>query len=361
MSSERESAGIVRAYESFFNRGLRLRIKETESETWQGPIDLHPVIAAGSLIRGTIEEREVAKIGLESLLANKSAEWFFNEERGSFAQGYVTQGIGYGFVGRLLQGKSAEEAADELQETHNIFGAFSLQKSHNLEPFTGTTLFFDWDGTCAGDFNTSHRLRPGLVGFLISLLAEQQGENKYQTFITTNSFSTKSFLDRYEGALFKEHERQDGRVYRLFDLFDAIDTVPGAPSSVSGTDFEPHFGKFYMELLQALDIAPERSLILCDSYADRNIDTSSPITTLVTGPHVHGEDWAVLLHALEERGANMHDAYHTFGEQEQLGSLSIYTHEAHPYTLFLDRVSVDPARTLRWLGGAMRYANRKTL
>lgn len=273
--------GIVREYREYFKFEHAINGKLTVDDK---PIEMHPLEAIG--------EADDIDVRIPTIL-QMAPEQIHAEAITQLHAGFINIGFFYYFVSQLLRGKSIEDMEKSAMLTFDVTDSpFVIHQLHpsSFSPQNQTCFFLDWDDTV----RIGNEIRRNMVDFIDHFYGRNRSLNfhKYTLAITSASYDLGKKTSRHS---------------KLLQEIDAIYTIPGIGKLVDGWS-RVVSGKLYTHICRTLGIDYFNSIIFTDTWADKSVDKTYPITTIVTAPDVSAASWIRVVEYFESKGRTIADA-----------------------------------------------------
>jgi len=303
----------------------------------EGKINLHPVEAVGRLFNTRLFEIYDNALRQSSDI-NSLIQKFFRE-------GYVRQAFFHYFISKFTQGKDFSETLEILKKEYEkkvkklssgffgdelsyeellrqqysldglrgdylnarriaqmiincalidfkIIGPYKIKKIHNPKITPQKTILLDWHGTIA----FGSEVRKGLEDFVSHF---QSMKEQYSMVVCSATAGDEEDLEREWKGSFNAYYY----IPSLSFIYEVdINTLMKENKYTSIAEI-PN-GKLYTDLIQKLEANERNSIIITDSFLDRNFDASFPILTLVVqrDKNQSAIEWISVIHTLESLG-----------------------------------------------------------
>ncbi len=261
-------------------RDIADRLREEHHLTGK-PLVMHPVEAIGLTkdITSLIDKVSSSSMTIDDIV--RQYERFYDSS-------FLTKAFFFYALAKYLGGQEdMDEIAEAAQEDFQIQGQYSIGKLHKPKEGVGTTIFFDWHDT----LSVGGGLKPNLPAFFD--YCKRSGNGNYSLVITSATFNLMRELGEFENVL---------------DEIDAAYEVPIIfPGHIKGGSVLQldKAGKIYTDICKKLGVRSDSAIIITDAPADKSVEESYPILTLVTPKGVGADSWVTLLEYFESQGGNI--------------------------------------------------------
>jgi len=306
---------IVKAYVDFFNWETRMNGKLTVDDK---PLEMHPLKAIGEAPNAGQLAVEASSMGTFEL-SQKSERLF--------KAGFISMSFFYFFVSEMKSGRNIDSIKEiGMERFHVTPSPYSLHQLHGpgFDNDNHTFIFLDWDGTIEMD---GQKLRENTVHFMdyYNNKNERLGWHKYVMIITSASFDLARKVMRHEDV-----SREIDAIYSVPGIGYLGDIRPRPVDrfmSLLGVKKVPEgakvLGKLYSHICRKLNVNYRNAIILTDVWADKSVDKSYPITTLVTPEDLSADAWIKVISHFENNGS---DIYASSSEIKRMPVDTLGTH-----------------------------------
>jgi len=245
----------------------------------ENPIVMNPVEAIGLTKDFASLMDEASSMNVDGML---------EQYRRFYDSSFLTKALFFYTLAKYLgEQKSIDEIAEEAERDFQVYGQYSIGKLHKPKEKEHITIFLDWHGTM--------RVEGGLKFNLSEFLdyCRRDRQRNYSLIITSATFDLMSEL---------------GDFSRVLDEIDAAYEVPVILPEVSGEDLTVRLhkaGKIYTDICKKLEVRSDSAVIITDMPADRSVEESYPIPTLVTPKDLGADVWISLLKYFEGQRGNI--------------------------------------------------------
>jgi len=295
----------VEAYRDFFRWERVTNGKITVDDK---PFEMHPLQAVGDVDDIGHMVEEASSMHPEEM--DSKATRLYNA-------GFISSAFFYFFMGEMRLGADMDDIKEKGMERFHVapipYKVHQIHEDAFSDGRDHTYVFLDWDGTI--ELNGSN-LRRKTADFLEFFREQNErlGWHKYVMIVTSASFDLAKKVMRHEdvandidaiysvpGIGHTIHKQRKGGL-KLWD--GVVNTVTKRHLYATHKREDPRkiIGKLYTHICRKLGVNYRNAIILTDTWADKSVDKTYPITTIVTPQYTSAGAWIGLIKHFEGKG-----------------------------------------------------------